>query len=199
MRTEAGVGLDPIQQSMLAYWRAARAGMPVPTVDALDPLKFGTQALPYLIVADVLDDRGLVQYRLVGEEMVRRWGASFRGKRSDELFSGDYRKFIERGFAMARAEGRPVYSESIFRWNDGGWIKTTRLLLPFADAPDSAPSRVLVVQIFLGTDDHQVVPEIRVLRQDDAAGRVLARLGDERVGRPEPGGGVAATADPQPR
>lgn len=162
---------------MLGFWQAERRGMSVPLVASLDPLKFDREAIPYLIVADILNDRGRVQYRLIGEEMVRRWGVNFRGKRSDEMFTGDYLDFIERGFAQTRAERCPVYSESIFRWNDGGWIKTTRLLLPFADAPDTAPSRVMVVQVFLGTDDFMKVPEIRVLRQEDISGRVLTRLG----------------------
>lgn len=163
---------------MLDFWRAERGDRRVPSIESLDPLRFDRRALPFLVLADILDDSGLVEYRLVGEEMVRRWGANFRGRRSDELFSGDYRAFLERGFALARSEQCPIYSESVFRWNDGGWIKTNRLLLPFSAQPDAAPSRVAVVQVFLPSADLPATPEIRLLREDDASAGVVVVLSD---------------------
>jgi hypothetical protein len=170
------LALDSIQRSVLDYWRNARNDLTVPLLDALDPLKLEKRVLPYLVVAEHLDDSGLVHFRLVGEEMVRRWGENFRGRRSDELFTGDYRVFIEKYFALARSERCPVYSESVFRWNDGGWIKTTRLILPFSSTPNGAPTRSVVVQVFLPSEQPQSVPEIRVLREQDMSGGVIVAL-----------------------
>lgn len=182
MSTLPEIELDPIQHSMLDFWRAERGDRRVPLIESLDPLRFDRRALPFLVLADILDDRGLVKYRLVGEEMVRRWGSNFRGRRSDELFSGDYRVFLERGFALARSERCPIYSESIFRWNDGGSVRTSRLLLPFSEHPDSVPSRVAVVQIFLPSADLQATPEIRLLRGDDAYPGTVVVLSDQAPG-----------------
>lgn len=178
------LALDPIQQSVLDYWKRARGGLTVPLLDTLDPLKLEKRVLPYLIVAEHLDDSGLVRFRLVGEEMVRRWGENFRGRRSDQLFTGDYRAFIEKYFALARSERCPVYSESVFRWNDGGWIKTTRLILPFASTPNGVPARSVVVQVFLPSEQPQSVPEIRILREQDMSGGVIVALpgGTRRAG-----------------
>ena len=75
------LALDSIQRSVLDYWRNARNDLTVPLLDALDPLKLEKRVLPYLVVAEHLDDSGLVHFRLVGEEMVRRWGENFRGRR----------------------------------------------------------------------------------------------------------------------
>ena len=159
--------LDPIQASVLDYWHRARGTGTMPLLDALDPLNFDPSVLPYLIVAEYLDDRGRVRYRLAGEKMVERWGANFRGKRSDELFTGDYREHVEKCFALSWSERCPVYSEGIFRWNDGGWIRTTRVMLPFAAEPDGDPVRVIVVQVFLPGVAGHVAPEIKVLGAAD--------------------------------
>lgn len=176
MVENADVTLDPIQISMLEYWTETKGDMAVPLLVALDPLKFDSFALPYLILAEYLNDQGTVLYRLVGEEMVQRWGGNFRGKRSDEMFAGDYRAFLERCFALSRAERCPVYSEGVFRWNDGGWVKTTRLMLPFSAEPNGVPTRVVVVQVFLDAETPQVIPEIRLLREPDMSGGIVVPL-----------------------
>lgn len=176
MAGEPKIELDAVQQAMLDYWRAVKGEDATPTVDALDPLAFDRRALPYLLVADYLNDQGLIRYRLIGEEVVRRWGINFSGKRSDEMFTGDYRVYLERCFALARSERCPVYSESIFRWNDGGWTRTSRLLLPFSAEPGGVPVRVVAVQVFMPNQTGRVDPEIRLLRPDAMSGGVVVAM-----------------------
>ena len=178
MNDDATFDLDQVQESILRCWAKSRAGLPVPLLDALDPLTFEPFVLPHLIVAEYLNDHGRVLYRLVGEEMVQRWGENFKGKRSDQLFTGAYRAFMEQSFAMSRSERCPIYSESVFRCNDGGWIKTTRLMLPFAAEPDGVPVRVLIAQVFLPAVTPRPVPEIRLIRAPDMSGGVIVPLSD---------------------
>lgn len=137
---------DPILASALGFWASNRTAGGLPTRREIDPLRIPPKLFPYLILADVETAEGRVRYRLVGNEMVHRWGANFAGRRSDEIFSGDYRTYLEAAFARAIAGRLPVYTESRFRWDVGGYIWTRRLMLPIGSEPAGPVSQILVVQ-----------------------------------------------------
>lgn len=175
VHAEAGAELDPRQRAVLAFWEAARGGLRTPLVSDLDPAALDRRAMKNLILAEYLDDAGLVRYRLASEEMIQRWGENFRGRRSDELFGGHYHDFLAYGFALARRERCPVYSQSTYRWSGGGSGRSSQLLMPFSAEPDGVPVRVLIVQVFPDDDDPRDFPAIRSLDEAAISGdRVVA-------------------------
>lgn len=167
---EADAELDQRQRAVLAFWEAARGGLRTPLLSDLDPAALDRRAMKNLLLAEYLDDAGRVRYRLVGEEMIRRWGENFRGRRSDEMFSGHHRAFLEHGFALAWRERCPVYSQSTYRWSGGRSGRSSRLLMPFSAEPGGAPVRVLVVEVFPDDEDSDDFPEIRSLDESDISG-----------------------------
>lgn len=148
-RWRLGAFIDqPILNSAFRYWCEQREGEGLPCRAAIDPLLIPRDVLPFVIWAEYLSPQGVMRYRLVGEEMVNRWGANFRGCTSSELFSGSYRQFMESAFATCYEKRRPVFTESLFRWDVGGWQVTQRLMLPFAAEPDDPPQHCLVIQVW---------------------------------------------------
>jgi hypothetical protein len=121
---------DPILASALAFWAANRPVGGLPTRAEIDPVRIPRHLFPYLILADVETPEGRVCYRVVGHEMVNRWGTNFAGRRSNEIFTGDYLDYLEGAFAMAIEHWLPVFSASRFRWNMGGFLWTRRVMLP---------------------------------------------------------------------
>ena len=137
---------DPILAAALKFWADSRTDGDLPTRAEIDPVHIPVQLFPYLILADVESPQGRVRYRVVGNEMVHRWGTNFAGRRSDEIFSGDYRAYLEGAFAMAIKNRLPVFTASRFRWDVGGFLWTRRVMLPIGAAPQGPVTQVLVVQ-----------------------------------------------------
>lgn len=124
------------------------------------------EIIPYIVLAEILSPAGQVRYRVVGGEMVTRFGFNFSGKTSSEIFSGTYRRFIEDTFALTYKSRRPVYSESTFRWDAEGYARTHRLFMPLS-AKDGEPTHILIVQTWpdvpegrTGTLPHRMIVDV---------------------------------------
>ena len=137
---------DPILASALSFWSDSQPPDGLPTRTEIDPVRIPSHLFPYLILADVESPQGRVRYRVVGDEMVNRWGTNFAGRRSDEIFTGDYRDYLETAFAMAIEHWLPVFTASRFRWDAGGFLWTRRLMLPIGATDRGPVTQVLVVQ-----------------------------------------------------
>ena len=136
---------DPILTEGAAYWLRKRAGRPMPARRDIDLLDMPARIVPHVVLAEILAPSGLVRYRIVGEEMVERFGFNFGGKTSRQIFHGTYRTFLEDTFALLYRDRMPVYTESQFRWDNDGHALTRRLMMPLANDGDS-PSHVFIVQ-----------------------------------------------------
>lgn len=130
---------DPILASALAFWASSRPEGGLPTREEIDPLRIPPKLFPYLVLADVVTDQGRVRYRLVGHEMVHRWGMNFAGRLSDEVFTGDYRTYLETAFALTIRHWLPVFTASRFRWDVGGYLWTRRVMLPIGAGGERSP------------------------------------------------------------
>jgi len=144
---------DPILKAALDFWVKCRPASGLPTREEVDPVRIPPPLFPYLVLADVLSSEGRVQYRLVGNEMLHRWGENFAGRRSDEIFSGDYRTYMENAFALAVARCLPVFTASRFRWDVDGYLWTRRLMLPIGATVTGPVVQVLVVQTWPNSPD----------------------------------------------
>jgi len=67
------------------YWESRRAGRPFPARGDIDPLALSPHLLPYLSLVTIERDPFRVQYRLVGTEVARFYGAEMRGKWVDQM------------------------------------------------------------------------------------------------------------------
>lgn len=143
-------GDDPVLTSGYDYWLASRRGGDAPPVSTIDPTRLPPILFPHLVLAEYLQDTRVIKYRLVGQAMVDRWGENFAGKTSTEIFSGSYRTFLEDNFELARSSRQPVFSESVFRWDQGGSSLTKRLTMPFADDDTKEIIRAIVIQVWPG-------------------------------------------------
>lgn len=123
---------DPLLQRLYDYWRSLFRDERLPSRADVNPAAIPAAMLPYVVLADVIDDGVRIRYRLVGTNMVDEWGQDFTGRYLDEIMSGSYHEFLESLFADVIAQRCAVFSQSAFRWDVGGSTRTRRLFMPLA-------------------------------------------------------------------
>jgi hypothetical protein len=154
---------DKTLRELWTYWSAQRRPDRLPGRDDIDPAAIPA-LLPFLVLADIVEDGRRIRFRLVGGEIAQRWGNNFTGKYLDEIMTGDYFRFIDGLFRDAIRTGAPVYSEGAFRWDRGKTIGTKRLLLPLA-RDGKTVDMVLVGQVF--TWNNAEIESQKILREAD--------------------------------
>jgi hypothetical protein len=165
---------DPILGALYRYWNRRRGHRRMPDRRDIDPLELGPALLPHLGLMDIVEGGARVRYRLLGTAIVDRFGSDPTGKFMDEVMTGSYSDYIHglyRELVRARA---PVFSESVFRWDAEGFLRTRRLYLPLthravrvadpasADAAGADAAEevaiALIGQVFLGPATQPVQP-----------------------------------------
>lgn len=139
---------EPLLMEAALYWSAKRGKRAMPRRADISPVDIPRGLLPHLIVGEFIGDPVHVRFRLVGTEMVTRYGLDFTGLTIADFMSGDYAAYILDLFRRVHATAAPVYSESQFKWNDGGSSRTRRLMLPLSLDGGSQPQQVLVAQVW---------------------------------------------------
>lgn len=122
---------DPVLLSLFRYWDAQRGTRAMPERRDIDPVGMGNAVLPFVALAEYVGGR--IRCRLVGTEIVRRFGKDFTGRYLDEIVAGSYLAFLNDLFRQMHEHGVPVFSESLFRWDVGGHRLTRRIYLPLGD------------------------------------------------------------------
>lgn len=156
---------DPILGALYRYWNRCRGERRVPDRGDIDPIALGPKLLPHVGLMDIVDGGGRVRYRLLGTAIVERFGSDPTGKFMDEVMSGTYSDYIHglyREVVRARA---PVYSESVFRWDVAGFVRTRRLYLPLTHGGD-AVAMALIGQVFLGPALKPLEPSAVVVERE---------------------------------
>lgn len=122
---------DPVLTGMYDYWLARCDDGRLPARRDIDPVELGA-LLPYVLLAEYIEDGRRVRYRLVGTNMVRRWGLDFTGSCVDEIMTGSYRDFLHELFFEVAERRCAVLSAGRFRWDVGRALSTRRLFMPLA-------------------------------------------------------------------
>lgn len=122
---------DPVLLSLFRYWDEQRGARTMPERRDIDPIGIGSRVLKSVALVEFVGER--VRYRLVGTEIVRRFGRDFTGQYMDELMTGSYLAFINDLFRKMREHRAPVFSESPYRWDVAGHRLTRRIFLPLGD------------------------------------------------------------------
>lgn len=115
----APTGRSELVLAAQAYWERQRKGGRLPARHDIDPLAMGPQLLPYLSLVTIEPAPFRVQYRLVGTETTRFYGAEMRGRWVDELSDvwpaqditdthETYRRIV--------AEATPQFGLSLIEW-----------------------------------------------------------------------------------
>ena len=173
---------EPVLSALAGYWSRLRRGRRMPLRADVSPLEMPKSILPFLVIAEFIDDSPSMRFRLVGTEMVEHFGFDFTGKTTAEVATGSYRDYLEGLFRLVREHGEAVYSESVFQWDRGGLLGTRRLMLPLA-ADGREPGQVLIGQVW--------PRDSRVDRGPATAKVIPTALMDRNVHRlvrlPEPG------------
>jgi hypothetical protein len=148
---------DPLLGPLYRYWDRCRGERRMPDRRDIDPLALGAKLLPHIGLMDIVDGGARVRCRLLGTALVERWGNDPTGKFMDEVASGSYLDFVHslyRDVVRARA---PVFSESVFRWDAQGFLRTRRLYLPLTHGGKDV-AMALIGQVFLGPAMQPVTP-----------------------------------------
>lgn len=149
----------PLLLEAALYWAAKRSSRPMPHRRDISPIDMPRMLLPSLVIAELLADPFRVRIRLVGTEIVERYGMDFTGQLTTDFMTGDYLDYVNGLFRRVADSGAPVYSESQFRWNQGGFRRTRRLMLPLSLADDcGSVDQVLLAQAWPDGDQGQAAP-----------------------------------------
>lgn len=143
---------EPLLLEAAIYWASIRSSRPMPARSDVSPLDMPRALLPHLVLAELRENPFQVRFRLVGTEMVSRFGRDFTGLAIGDFMRGDYADYISGLFRKVWETSAPVYSESLFKWNDGGFRRTRRLMLPLSLDGGSRAQQVLVVQVWPQND-----------------------------------------------
>ena len=124
---------DRILLNLAAYWSAKRGQHPMPARSAIDPLDMPRRLLPHLALVEPTGQGQEIRFRLVGTELVQRFGRDATGKTSTELYAGsDYLGHLESIYGSVFADAQPLYVENTRVWREEGHGRMRRLLLPVA-------------------------------------------------------------------
>jgi len=144
---------------LLRYWQAQRGNRRMPARKDIDPVAIAPFLLPHLLLCDLVDRGRRIRYRLVGTDVVRRWGIDPTGCFLDEGMSPYFANLAElnRLVVMQRA---PVHAVSALCWGVDREIEVHQLLLPLSES--GTESAVTLIGIVLRSDE-VFPPQIRSL------------------------------------
>jgi hypothetical protein len=143
---------EPALVDVALYWLTKRNNRLMPDRAEIDPLELPPAVWPNLLLTEPVPGSSAMRYRLVGSAHVERYTFDFTGKTTAEIMQGSYRDYMEGIYRTALDKKLPVYSESIFRWDDAdyahGHASTRRLMLPLSRGQPDVAAQVLSVQVW---------------------------------------------------
>lgn len=146
---------DRILLNLAAYWSAKRGGYPLPPRAAIDPLDMPRRLLPHLALLEPTGRDGEIRFRLVGTELVQRFGRDATGKTSRELYGDtEYRQYVEQIYGSVIAQAQPLYVDNTRRFMEEGSGRVRRLLLPVAAEAGSERVGFVLSTISWSTAEH---------------------------------------------
>jgi hypothetical protein len=172
--------LHPLLGSLLRYWNDQRENRIMPARPDIDPLEMGPKLLPHLLLCDLQDRGARLRYRLVGTNVVRRWGFDPTGRYLDEEM-GPYFAYLAGLLRQLFAERVPLHASCAFRWGVNRELEANHLLLPLSKGGID-PAIALVGLTF--RSDEVFPPQIRSLNgvgRFEQRGRAIVEPKDENA------------------
>jgi hypothetical protein len=134
---ELDVNADAALRQTLEYWQRLRGPRRMPARKDLNPADI-PRLLPKLMLADVgRVDAGTdfppIRFRLVGTEVVGRFGYELTGRNLSEIDYGDQADEIAALYRRTVDDGRPHFARIPFRPGGDQFLYMQHLLLPLSD------------------------------------------------------------------
>ncbi|MDJ0949777.1 MAG: PAS domain-containing protein [Alphaproteobacteria bacterium] len=123
--------VNPKVAELYGYWSLMRNGRAMPARDDIDPVAI-SGLLPDVFLVDVERNPMRFRFRLVGTEIVARYGEEITGRALDELDLGGKTADIARKYRGIVERQAPSYGVQEIRKRDGRWLRYERLLLPLS-------------------------------------------------------------------
>jgi hypothetical protein len=143
------------------YWDSKRGARSMPARSDLRPEEMAP-FLGYVFLVDVEPAPRRFRFRLIGTEVATSYGLDLTGQYTDAVTPESYRVMIERHYAQAVEERRPLVHRMEFSEGMGKVHELIRLTLPLSD--DGATVNMLLAASVFG-------PELRQFREKDRAAR----------------------------
>lgn len=137
---------EPLLSAVYEFCATRCGGRAMPRRADIDPVELPRFALPYLMLLDVFDGGARFRWRLIGTEVVNRFGRDATGRFGDEVLSGEYLAFLTSLVTHVCRCRAPVYSHSLFRWDGARTLATSRLFVPLGD--DAGVTQILGAHAF---------------------------------------------------
>ncbi|MDP6831067.1 MAG: PAS domain-containing protein [Alphaproteobacteria bacterium] len=130
-------GVDDALQQALDYWQRLRGERNMPARKDLNPADI-PRLLPKLMLADVSDPEAdskdpHIRFRLVGTEVVGRYGSELTGHRLSEIDYGSRADDVAALYRRAIDCAKPQFARIEFWQDHDRLIRTEHLLLPLSD------------------------------------------------------------------
>jgi hypothetical protein len=138
---------EPRFARLFRHWNTIRGAREMPRRRDLDPAALGPALLPHVAIVELREAGQRPRFRLVGTEIVQRFGMDFSGRYLDEFLSGSYLEHLTSLFRELWLHRCPIYEENIFRWSEMQHIWASRFVLPMTgDGAD--PEFAVGAQLF---------------------------------------------------
>lgn len=137
---------DPVLTSGFEYWLALPKQAAIPDRRDVDPSQMPRDILPNVALLEILDDGADARVRLAGQQFDDHFGFSLTGKKTSELTEGDYRDYMLGHLRTLIDDRQPVYSESAFRWDRDGHLRTRRVMMPLSHGRPGVVAMVFKLQ-----------------------------------------------------
>jgi hypothetical protein len=121
---------DPALRELHGYWQAQRGDRAMPTRGDIDPAAI-PRLLPKIMLIGV-EPGPRFRYRLMGSELIERFGRNATGLYVDEVLAGAHREFMLALYADVCDLGQPVGALSRYVDASGVEFRCSRLVLPLS-------------------------------------------------------------------
>jgi len=141
---------EPIIVDAFHFWNSRRRGRLVPERRDIDPVEIPRHLFPHLALIEIHDQGSRVRFRLLGEELIERFGRNRIGVFFDDFISGSYLEYTKSYYRDLYRLRCPVFSASRFRSVSGWECLTKRLVMPLTTGSDEV-TMAFAAQIFMPT------------------------------------------------
>jgi hypothetical protein len=136
---------DAASRELYRYWAAWRGDRAMPARADIDPAAI-SRLLPNIMLIDV-EPGPRFRYRLLGSDLVERFGRNVTGQYADEILQGAHARFVTHLYGEVCRSKRPAGAESQYIDRDGLRFFCRRLVLPLSD-DESRVTQLLGLQVF---------------------------------------------------
>jgi len=151
---------EPRFALLFRHWNAIRGGREMPARRDIDPAALGPRLLPHVAIIELGEAGNRPRFRLVGTEIVRRFGRELTGRYLEEFLSGTYLTHLTALYREVWLCRCPIYEENVFRWSEMRHVWAKRFVLPLTGT-GSDPEFALGAQLFMShLEDRKPVRQV---------------------------------------